>query len=143
MKKILLILVILLVGVSVISCNADDYIERPTANNCHNYRCVVYESDTGETYTITDEGAKKVNSTLEEYKLDAVKSETQGEGNFIKLLFVGDRRSTPKDESDTLTFFTYIVYPNDIVEFTFHTSVNYKYPEGFYSTLEWALLFNK
>ena len=145
MKRLILLFVIILVGVSIIGCNSNPKIEYVTANNCYNYRCQVYESETDTSYTIYDDGAKKVYSKCEEYKLDANQTETQGTGKYIKIEIKGDSRKEPLSEDETYTFFTYIVHENNIVEFSFRPTVilNYQYPDGFFNTLVWTLLFNK
>ena len=140
MKRFFCILLLLLSLFMLISC--EEVINSPSTDNCYNLRCEITMDN--ESFTINGENAKRIYSLCNEYMAKSTISQTAiGSEKTIVISVKGDKRENPKSDSDTVTFYTYTVHSNNVVEYSGAADYNYIYSDGFYSTLDTMIFFMK
>lgn len=140
MKKIVCALIILLALGMLISC--EEVIDLPSTDNCFNIRCEITMNN--ESFTVYGDDARDIYSICNQYMNDATLSSTAiPSGSPIKIKVMGDKRENPKSSSDTVVFYTYSIYSNNVVEYSGSFDYTYIYPDGFYNTIDTMIFFIK
>lgn len=139
MKRFICLVILCLGAFMLISCGR---ISNPSVTNCHNFRCEITQDN--ETFIFSGDDARDINSKCNEYERSAThNSEAFGSGECIKIVFMGDKCKEPKRDSDTVVFYTYTIYENDIVYFDGTMDFKYEFASGFYQTIDFMIFLKK